>query len=308
MSQPGHEITAPQSGGPMRVLCISGSLRRDSYNRKLLSAASGLAPPTAELVQWGGLKALPPFDEDDEHTPGPAVFALREAIARADALLIATPQYNASLPGQLKNALDWASRPYETNVLRGKPVAVIGASPSPSGAARSQAEARTVLAAIGADVLDTQLALARAHEQFDSYGQLAADTPSPRPPSGDANPNQEDSSMYAILRRNSYDATKLAHAEPALAEFQAMHAAQPGYCGSIVVDIGDGQRVAVNLWATERDAAAGQTALVPHLRRLLEPLMSGPSQLVGAGEVVASDLARSGPTTDQPSATTQEQP
>jgi chromate reductase len=130
----------------MRVLCISGSLRRDSYNRKLLRAAGELAPPAAELVHWHGLKALPPFDEDDEHAPGAAVVALREAIARADALLIATPQYNASLPGQLKNALDWASRPYESNVLRGKPVAVIGASPSPSGAARSQAEARTVLA------------------------------------------------------------------------------------------------------------------------------------------------------------------
>ncbi len=163
--------TAPSS---MRVLCICGSLRRDSYNRRLLRAASELAPPAAELVLWDGLRAVPPFDEDDERAPAPAVVALRAAIEQADAVLIATPQYNASLPGQLKNALDWASRPFESNVLRSKPVAVIGASPSRSGAARSQAEARTVLAAIGADVLDVQLAIARAFEQFDTDGRLAA--------------------------------------------------------------------------------------------------------------------------------------
>jgi chromate reductase len=177
MSQSSHEITVSQSRTAprsIRVLCISGSLRRDSYNRKLLTAAGELAPPAVELVFWDGLKALPPFDEDDEHAPGPAVLALREAITRADAVLISTPQYNASLPGQLKNALDWASRPYETNVLRDKPVAVIGASPSPSGAARSQAEARTVLGAIGAGVLDVELAVARAFEQFDTDGQLTA--------------------------------------------------------------------------------------------------------------------------------------
>lgn len=114
-----------------------------------------------------------PFDEDDEHAPGPTVLALRDAIRRANAVLIATPQYNASLPGQLKNALDWASRPYETNVLRGKLVAVIGASPSPSGAARAQSEARTVLRAIGANVLDSELPIARAFEQFDSDRGLA---------------------------------------------------------------------------------------------------------------------------------------
>src|SRR6266542_4386051 len=158
-----------------RILGISGSLRRGSYNRRLLGAAEELAPAGTELEQWDGLKALPPFDEDDERDPGEAVVALREAIRQADGVLIATPQYNASLPGQLKNVLDWASRPYETNVLRDKPVAVIGASPSPSGAARAQAEARTVLGAIGAHVLDAELALARASKQFDAHG-LAAQT------------------------------------------------------------------------------------------------------------------------------------
>ncbi len=168
-----RERPAPEA---TRILCISGSLRRGSYNRRLLRAAEELAPAEAELELWDGLKALPPFDEDDESDPDPAVVALREAIRQADGVLIATPQYNASLPGQLKNALDWASRPYETNVLRGKPVAVVGASPSPSGAARSQAEARTVLGAIGADVLDAELALARASEQFDAHGRLRAET------------------------------------------------------------------------------------------------------------------------------------
>jgi chromate reductase, NAD(P)H dehydrogenase (quinone) len=160
----------------LRILCISGSLRRDSYNRMLLTAAEELAPPDAALELWDGLKAVPPFDEDDESDPGAAVMALREAISAADGVLIATPQYNASFPGQLKNALDWASRPYEANVLRGKPVAVIGASPSRSGAARAQAEARTVLNAIGAEALDAELALPRASEQFDPHGQLATET------------------------------------------------------------------------------------------------------------------------------------
>src|SRR6266566_4204344 len=84
--------TAPRA---IRVLCICGSLRKNSYNRKLLQAATELAPPATELVHWDGLKAVPPFDEDDERAPAPAVMALRAAIEQADAMLIATPQYNA---------------------------------------------------------------------------------------------------------------------------------------------------------------------------------------------------------------------
>jgi len=106
-------------------------------------------------------------------------------------------------------------------------------------------------------------------------------------------PNEEDSSMYAILRHNTYDTGKLA--EPALAEFQALHTTQPGYVGSIVVDVGGGQRLSVNLWESERDANAGQAVLVPHVQRLLEPLMAAPSRFVGAGEVVTSDISRTGP-------------
>ena len=155
-----------------RILGISGSLRMDSYNRKLLQAARELAPSAVEVELWDGLKLVPPFDEDDEHDPGAAVLALREAIERADAVLIATPEYNASLPGQLKNALDWASRPYGATVLDGKPVAVVGASPLPTGAARAHAQARVLLALIGAQVIDAELALARSPAQFDEMGQL----------------------------------------------------------------------------------------------------------------------------------------
>jgi hypothetical protein len=96
--------------------------------------------------------------------------------------------------------------------------------------------------------------------------------------------------MFAIIRKNTFSPGKLAQAGPAMAEFQALHAAQPGYVGSIDIDVGRGQRVAVNLWQTEQDARSGQTILVPHVRRLLEPLMTGSSQLIGSGEVAASDL------------------
>jgi chromate reductase, NAD(P)H dehydrogenase (quinone) len=156
----------------MQILGIAGSLRRGSYNRMLLRAAGALVPAATELVEWDGLRNVPPFCEDDEDRPTLAVHALREAIAAADAVLVATPEYNGSLPGQLKNVLDWASRPFPDNVLRDKPVAVIGASPSPGGAGRAQAEARAVLARIGARVLDGEVRVPRAYEQFDPAGRL----------------------------------------------------------------------------------------------------------------------------------------
>src|SRR4051794_5130817 len=105
----------------MRVLGLSGSLRAGSHNGRLLRAAAELLPPGAELVVYDGLKAIPPFDEDDEHARPDAVQALHDAVAGADAVLLATPEYNQSLPGQLKNALDWLSRPHGTSPLRGKP-------------------------------------------------------------------------------------------------------------------------------------------------------------------------------------------
>jgi chromate reductase len=157
----------------LRVLGISGSLRRDSYNSGLLRAAAGVLPPGAELEVFDGLKAIPPYDADDDLGAGPEpVQRLREAIADADAVLIATPEYNASLPGVLKNALDWASRPHATNPLRGKPAAVVGASTGMFGAIWAQAEGRKVLATIGARVLDAELPVAEADERFDVDGGL----------------------------------------------------------------------------------------------------------------------------------------
>jgi chromate reductase len=157
----------------LRILAISGSLRPDSYNTKLLRAAEELLPSVVELEFWDGLKAVPPYDETDDVEPAPpAVAALREAIARADGILISTPEYNASVPGQLKNALDWASRPPATNPLRNKPVAVAGASTGAFGAVWSQAELRKVLATIGARVVDGEVAVGHAPTRFDESGSL----------------------------------------------------------------------------------------------------------------------------------------
>ena len=151
----------------MRILGISGSLRRDSYNTKLLKTAAELMLGDIELEIWDGLKAVPPYDEDDDRDPAPAgAQRLREAIAGADAILFATPEYNSSLPGQLKNAIDWASRPIATNALRNKPVAVVGASTSLFGAVWAQAELRKVLAATGARVLEGELPVAHAQTRF----------------------------------------------------------------------------------------------------------------------------------------------
>ena len=152
----------------MRLLGISGSLRRDSYNTRLLRVAGELAAPGTTLELFEGLKGVPPYDEDDDVDPTPeGARRLREAIAEADAVLIATPEYNSSLPGQLKNALDWASRPFPDNVLKGKPVAVIGASTSLFGAVWAQAEARKVLGSIGARVVHHELPVASADAAFD---------------------------------------------------------------------------------------------------------------------------------------------
>src|SRR5438874_8382242 len=138
----------------MRILGISGSLRRDSHNRRLLLEAAQHLPPGVELELFDGLKALPPYDEDDDLLPAhPAVKALRDAIAGADAVLFATPEFNGSVPGQLKNAIDWASRPRGEAALAGKPVAVVGASPGMFGAVWAQGDLRRILGIAGARVV-----------------------------------------------------------------------------------------------------------------------------------------------------------
>ena len=155
----------------MKVLGISGSLRRDSYNRNLVRAAAELVPENVEFELWNGLKEVPPYDEDDDAEPAPAAVArLRASIAGADALLISTPEYNSSIPGQLKNALDWVSRPIATNALRNKPVIVVGASTGAFGAVWAQAELRKILAALGARVLDFELPVPHAHTRFGDDG------------------------------------------------------------------------------------------------------------------------------------------
>ena len=160
----------------MIVLGISGSLRGDSHNTRLLRAAARELPDGAELRLLEGLREVPPYDEDDDREPAPAaVRRLREAIAGADALLIATPEYNSSIPGQLKNGLDWASRPRATSPLRFMPVAVIGASTGAFGAVWAQAELRKVLGASGARVVEGDLALGHAHEKWGEGGALDDD-------------------------------------------------------------------------------------------------------------------------------------
>jgi chromate reductase len=158
----------------MKVLGISGSLRRDSHNTALLRAAAELVPPPVEFEIFDGLKAVEPYDEDDDHDGGPdGARRLREAIESADAILIATPEYNSSIPGQLKNAIDWASRPLRDNALWGKPIAVVGASTGMFGAVWSQAEVRKTAAASGARVVETDLPIGHAQEAFTEDGRLS---------------------------------------------------------------------------------------------------------------------------------------
>jgi chromate reductase len=151
----------------MRVLGISGSLRADSYNTQLLRAAAELLPDGVELELYDGLRALPPYDQDVEDDGAPApVEDLRAAIGAADALLIATPEYNGSLPGLLKNAIDWASRPRGEASLANKPVAVIGATTGAFGGVWAQADARRVLGIAGARVVEGEVAVGHAQERF----------------------------------------------------------------------------------------------------------------------------------------------
>ena len=156
----------------MRILGIAGSLRESSHNRKLLRAAGDHLPPGTALVEWMGLAEIPAFNEDEETDPPAEVKAFLAEIDDADALLIATPEYNASVPGALKNALDWASRPFPENVLRYKPAAVVGASTGLFGAVWAQAEVRKTLKASGAHVLESELPVGMADYAFADDGSL----------------------------------------------------------------------------------------------------------------------------------------
>ena len=157
----------------MTILGIAGSLRAGSHNTQLLRLAAEELPEGVELVVFDGLAEIPAFDEDLEDLAPDAVDALKVAIAEADGILIATPEYNGSIPGALKNALDWVSRPIAESPIRRKPVAVIGASTSAFGAVWAQRELKKVLGVMGARVLDVELAVAKADRALlDADGAL----------------------------------------------------------------------------------------------------------------------------------------
>ena len=149
----------------MRILAISGALRSGSSNTALLRAAAEEAPAGVELVLWDGLREIPPFDQDDDLVPGPtAVEALRDAVREADAVLFATPEYNSSVPGALKNAPALA------------PMTATGLLRNAFGAVWSQAELRKVLGAMGARVAEVEVAVGHATEKLDEQGELIEET------------------------------------------------------------------------------------------------------------------------------------
>ncbi len=160
---------------PLTVLGISGSLRKASYNTALLNAALDLMPPGMSMEIFD-LSPLPLFNPDFEKPFPEEVTGFREKLARADALLIATPEYNSSITGALKNALDWASRPPQAP-LQGKPVAIMGATTGNFGTARAQLQLRQILTHVGALTLGKpEVMVARAGQVFDAEGKLADET------------------------------------------------------------------------------------------------------------------------------------
>jgi chromate reductase, NAD(P)H dehydrogenase (quinone) len=159
----------------MRILAVSGSLRTDSYNTSVLRAAIDAAPDgvEVELFDPAAIADLPLYDQDLDGEDVPASVArLRDDWERADAILFATPEYNGSVPGGLKNAVDWASRPKTDAALTNKTVAVIGASTGQFGAMWAQADLRKILGIAGARVVGDELPVTRAHEKFDAEGRL----------------------------------------------------------------------------------------------------------------------------------------
>ncbi|HEX5174280.1 MAG TPA: NAD(P)H-dependent oxidoreductase [Gaiellaceae bacterium] len=157
----------------MRLLAVSGSLREGSFNTSLLRAALEAAPEGVELDLWAGIGDLPLYDDDLDGDDAPeSVRRLREDWAAADGILFSTPEYNGSVPGGLKNAVDWASRPKLEAVLRNKPVAVVGASTGQFGALWAQQDLKRILGIAGARVVGTEIPVARAHERIDNEGRL----------------------------------------------------------------------------------------------------------------------------------------
>ena len=150
----------------MRVLGISGSLRQDSLHTELLRLAAEELPAGVEFAQWDGLRSIPPYDADLEGTVPVEVQELVEALDAADVVLFSSPEYNGSVPGQLKNAIDWVSRQSLGAPLRGKPVAVIGGSTGQFGGVWGHGELRKVLGIVGARVADVELSVSKLDQRL----------------------------------------------------------------------------------------------------------------------------------------------
>ena len=158
--------------GKIDILGIVGSLRKDSYNRALLKAAQELAPDGA-VLSLIELHGIPVFNQDDEMAPPATVLEFKRRVLAADAILFATPEYNYSVPGALKNAIDWASRPYGKSVWLGKPAAVMGASTGSLGTVRAQYHLRQILVAQNMPVVSQpEVMLSNAEKRFDRSGRL----------------------------------------------------------------------------------------------------------------------------------------
>jgi len=156
----------------VRILGIAGSLRRGSYNQAALRAAKLLVPENSEIDLFQ-LDGIPMFNEDDEKRPPSSVLELKKRIRRADAVLIVTPEYNYSIPGVLKNAIDWASRPYGDSAWNGKPAAIMGASVGTFGTARAQYHLRQIMVYLNMfPINQPEVMIGNAAERFDDAGNL----------------------------------------------------------------------------------------------------------------------------------------
>jgi len=159
----------------VRILGIAGSLRRDSYNRAILRAATELVPEGATIETFE-LDDIPGFNQDDEQNPPAKVVELKRRVREADAILFVTPEYNYSVPGVLKNAIDWASRPYGDSAWNGKPAAIMGASVGAIGTARAQYHLRQMMVFLNMfPVNQPEVMIANASDRFDADGNLTHD-------------------------------------------------------------------------------------------------------------------------------------
>lgn len=171
------EVTEQRRGGEQRILGFAGSLRSGSYNRALLRAAAEEAPEGMSIETFD-LADIPLYNQDVEDRGDPAPVAeFKEAISRCDGVLISTPEYQHGMTGVLKNVLDWASRPAGRSEMKGKPVAMLGASPSPVGTARSHLQLRHTLTYLQADMVSRpEVLVAHAREKFDDEGRFTDET------------------------------------------------------------------------------------------------------------------------------------